>query len=142
MANATIVQEGAFTSDIRNALNSNFTNLATGGTSTAATYTQTLLSGSSDAVPVTAPGFYVVTTAGVDAMTLAAPATAQNGIELFVCSNTAQAHTITATGLFMNGGAASPYTTATFAAKVGAGVNLVAYGGKWIVIGSQGITFT
>jgi hypothetical protein len=80
------------------------------------------LAGSADAIPSTVPGFYVVKTAGVDAMTLAAPTAAQEGNVIQVWSDTANAHTITATSLFANGTALK--TTATFPAFRGAGLIL------------------
>lgn len=80
------------------------------------------LSGSADAIPAGVAGVYVVKTAGVDAMTLAAPTLAQEGNVIEVWSDTANAHTITATSLFANGTALK--TTATFPAFRGAGVHL------------------
>ena len=143
MANlTTIQQEGCFDATVRTQVNSNLSNMVAGTIASNETQQLTLLSGSSDAIPNTVPGGYIVTTAGVDAMTLAAPPTSSNGAEIYVISNTANAHTITATGLFMTGGAASPYTTATFAAKTGASLSLMAYGGKWAVMSSPGITFS
>jgi hypothetical protein len=55
-------------------------------------------------------------------------------------SQTANAHTITATGL-LNTGSAS-VNVATFAAFAGANVVLMAFNGKWNVISSVGITFS
>jgi hypothetical protein len=84
---------------------------------------------------------YVVTKAGVLADTLAAPtAGTDDGTVIVVTSNTANAHTITATGLFQCGTAATD--VATFAAEPGAGVTLMAYQGKWNVLSSVGITFS
>jgi len=80
------------------------------------------LAGSADAIPAGVAGVYVVKTAGVDAMTLAAPTAAQEGNIIEVWSDTANAHTITATSLFANGTALK--TTATFPAFRGAGVVL------------------
>lgn len=86
---------------------------------------------------------YQITKAGVLTETLAAPtAGADDGNIIQIFSNTANAHTLTATSLFCNGGASSPYTTATFAAKLGAGLYLQAYNGTWTVVSSQGITFS
>lgn len=84
---------------------------------------------------------YVITKAGVLADTLAAPtATTDDGKVILVTSNTANAHTITATGLLQTGSAS--VNVATFAAQAGAGVTLMAYQGKWNVLGSVGITFS
>lgn len=83
----------------------------------------------------------LLTKAGVDAMTLAAPtATTQDGIVITVTSTTANAHTVTATGLFKTGAAA--VNLATFAANAGAGFTVMAYQGLWYVIASVGITFS
>ena len=142
----TLVKEGAFDADNRNALNSNFTNLSAGTipftnvTTAGLTLTRAVLSGSSDAIPPGTPAIYVVTTAGVDAMTLAAPTAAQNGVVIIVTSQTTNAHTITATSLFANGTALK--TTATFAAFAGAGVVLMANNLVWNVLSSTAVTFT
>src|SRR5579872_1774030 len=66
----------------------------------------TVLSGSTDAIPPHAPGTYVVNSPGVDAMTLTAPTpTTDDNTIIVVTSNTANAHTITATGLLQTGSA-------------------------------------
>jgi hypothetical protein len=86
-------------------------------------------------------GNYLVTKAGVAALTLAAPtAGIQDGAVLRISSTTANAHTITATGLLQSGTAS--VNVATFAAQAGAGLILMAYNGKWIVLSSVGITFS
>lgn len=84
---------------------------------------------------------YVITKAGVAAMTLAAPTTVtDDGKILWITSSTAQAHTVTATGLLGTGTASTD--VATFAARAGSGVVLMAYGAKWLVVASVGITFS
>jgi hypothetical protein len=86
-------------------------------------------------------GDYVVTKAGVAALTLAAPTAAvQDGAIIRISSTTANAHTLTATGLLQTGTAS--VNVATFAAQAGAGLTLMAYNGKWIVLYSVGITFS
>jgi hypothetical protein len=90
-------------------------------------------------VPTTSQIRYV-TKAGVAAMTLAAPTSAEEGIELEVKSTTTNAHTITATGLLETG--SSAVNVATFAAYAGAGVRLRAKNLKWQVVYSVGITFS
>ena len=93
------------------------------------------------AIPPHTPQTYVITKAGILADTLAAPtATVDDGVEITVVSTTANAHTITATGL-LNVGTAS-VNLATFAANAGAGLTLMAYQGKWYVLCSVGITFS
>jgi hypothetical protein len=100
-----------------------------------------ILSGSTDAIPPHVSGDYVLTHAGVDAATLAAPtATTDDGITIRVTSATANAHTITATGLLQTGAAA--VNVATFAAHAGASVTLRAYQGAWQVVASTAITFS
>jgi hypothetical protein len=93
------------------------------------------------AIPPHVGHTYVITKAGVAALTLAAPtATTDDGIEITVTSNTANAHTVTATGLFQCGTAA--VNLATFAAQAGAGFTAMAYQGKWNILSSVGITFS
>lgn len=95
------------------------------------------LAGSADAIDPTLPGFYVVKTAGVDAMTLAAPTLKEEGNVIDVWSDTDQAHTITATSLFAVGGAALK-SVATFPAHRGAGVKLRACNLVWHVLSTGG----
>lgn len=90
------------------------------------------------AISPTTPANYVITKAGVLADTLAAPTS--DGIVIVITSNTANAHTLTATGLLQCGTAA--VNLATFAANAGAGLTLVSYSGKWNVLASVGITFS
>lgn len=94
------------------------------------------------AISPSAPGSYVITKAGVLAATLAAPAASPggNGIVIDVSSTTANAHTITATGLLQTGTVS--VNVATFAAQAGAGLRLMSYNGKWIVKSAVGITFS
>lgn len=93
------------------------------------------------AIPPHTAANYVITKAGVLADTLAAPtATTDDGIQIVVTSNTANAHTITATGLLQTGTAS--VNVATFAAQAGASLTLMAYQGKWNVLSSNGITFS
>jgi hypothetical protein len=76
------------------------------------------LAGSADAIPAGVAATYIVKTAGVDAMTLAAPTAAQEGNIIMIISDTTNAHTLTATSLLANGTALK--TTATFPAFKGA----------------------
>lgn len=98
------------------------------------------LTGSADAISATASGYYLVKTAGVDAMTLVAPTAAAEGIIISIYSDTTNAHTLTATALLANGTALK--TTATFAAFRGAGLKLRATNLVWHVLTSSAITFT
>lgn len=97
----------------------------------------------SGAIDPTTPGRYVITKAGVAAMTLAAPVAGRDdGLEIYIGSTTANAHTVTATGGNFQSGAAG-VTIATFPAQAGAGLFLMAFGGKWIVTGIIGaVVFT
>lgn len=96
----------------------------------------------SGAIPVGPPlisAAYQITKAGVAAMTLAAPvAGADDGKVIWVESNTANAHTITATGLLQTG--AAGVNVLTFAAFAGAACKLMALSGKWVLVLSIGIT--
>ena len=104
----------------------------------------TLLSGDG-AIPPHAAAEFIITKATAAALTLAAPtsgafsASGDDGKTINVSSNTAAAHVITATGLLLTGSAS--VNTATFAAQKGASLSLMAYGGKWIVRSSTGVTF-
>ncbi len=92
------------------------------------------------AIAPATPATYVFTKAGVLAATLAAPAVADNGKVIRITSATANAHTLTATGLLQTGTAS--VNLATFAAQPGAGLTLMAVNGKWNVLASVGITFS
>ena len=100
------------------------------------------LAGSADAIPAGVAATYIVKTAGVDAMTLAAPTAAQEGNVIAVYSDTTNAHTITATSLFASGASAGLKTTATFAAFKGAGVLLRCTNLLYTVMSQTGITFS
>lgn len=81
-------------------------------------------------------GNYVITKSSAAAvMTLAAPtAGSMDGMTIRIVSQTAQAHTLTATTLLESGASGSPYTTATFGAYIGASITLMAKNGVWMVI--------
>jgi hypothetical protein len=89
-----------------------------------------------------APGTATLTKAGVNAMTLAAPTAAQEGLILRVVSQTANAHTITATGLIDDGVTGGSKTTATFAAFAGASIELIASNLKWAVLSRNNVTIS
>jgi len=89
-----------------------------------------------------APGTATLTKAGVNAMTLAAPTVAQEGLILRVVSQTANAHTITATSLIDDGVTGGSKTTATFAAFAGASIELMASNLKWAVISRNNVTIS
>lgn len=77
-------------------------------------------------------GTAFLTKAGVGVMTLASPtAGVDDGKVLRIMSSTAQAHTVTCTAGFNNGGTASD--VATFGGAIGDGMVVVAYNGVWHV---------
>lgn len=87
------------------------------------------------------PHTYVVTKGSICALTLAAPtAGTDDGIQITITSDTAFAHTLTATGLLDTGSA--NVNVATFAANKGAGLTLMAYNGRWKAMSQIGITFS
>lgn len=103
-----------------------------------------VLSGSADALA--SPGYVgtaVITTAGVDAVTLATPVaggqgTGDDGKFLWVFSTTAQAHTVTTASNKINGNK----HIATFAAAIGNNVLFYAYNGIWWMFSQVGITLS
>jgi len=105
---------------------------------TGAAYNQPaiFLAGATDAIPAHVPGFYVVKAGAADAMTLAAPTAADEGNIVEVWSDTAFAHTITATSLVAAGVALK--TTITFPAFRGAGVRLRACNLVWHLLAGGG----
>ena len=97
------------------------------------------------AIPVRPSTKYALTKAGVLADTLAAPVagapgTGDDGVILRFTSTTANAHTITATGLLNTGSAF--VNVATFNANAGASVELMAYNAKWQVLAANGVSFS
>jgi hypothetical protein len=72
-------------------------------------------------------GIVIITKGGIAAMTLADPTTANNYDRLYIQSNTANAHTVTAD---WNGAGSAAYT---FPAEAGATIVAMAYGGKWLL---------
>lgn len=143
-----LIKVGCFDADDLNVINSNWLNLAAGliGVTAptafnTANFVSLLVNG---AVPIAAPlvpTIYQINKAGVLADTLAAPAAVtDDGKMIQIMSNTANAHTITATGLYQSGSAA--VNLATFAAFAGAQMTLMALNAKWVVMSSVGVTFT
>jgi hypothetical protein len=101
----------------------------------------TVLTGSTDAIPPHTTATYLINTAGVDAMTLAAPTTGtDDGLVITLTSNTANAHTLTATSLLQTGGTA--VTLLTWPAHPGASVTLMAVKGKWNIISNNVVVLT
>lgn len=86
-------------------------------------------------------GYVVLTKAGVAAMTLADPtATTDDGKELTVIAQTANAHTVTIAGGLNGAGAGAD--VGTFGGAVGDRFSVVAYNGKWYASGvNVNVTF-
>lgn len=80
------------------------------------------------------PQTFAITKAGVAAVVLAAPSKAQDGLNLRFTSLTANAHTITATGLVGDGASGSPEDLITFDAFIGATITLEAQNGIYNVV--------
>jgi hypothetical protein len=95
------------------------------------------------AIPVSS-GTHSINGSGALAMTLAAPVAGSresggdDGKKLHIVAGTAQAHTVTTPANKINGNK----LTATFAAAVGNGIELVANNGVWMVRSSVGITLS
>lgn len=99
-----------------------------------------ILHAASGAINPANAGRRMITKATAAALTLAAPALADDGLKIQVFSATAAAHTVTATGLFQDG--AGHTDLATFAAQIGASIGLMAYQGKWMVTMLNGVTMS
>ena len=99
----------------------------------------TLVSASGALSPLggfTAFGITKLSSLGVCAMTLAAPAA--DGEELVIVDQVGAAHTLTATSL-VNGGGKS---LITWGGTIGSTLRLLSDGGYWWVVGLQGVTVT
>lgn len=143
-----LFRQGAFDADAMNAVNTNMTGVAAGTIGQSApsafntsAFVSLLVNG---AVPIAnplVPTIYQINKAGVLADTLAAPvATTDDGKMIQIMSNTANAHTVTATGLYQSGSAS--VNLATYAAFAGAQMTLMALNAKWVVMSSVGVTFS
>lgn len=76
---------------------------------------------------------------GVVAATLANPTAGTDDFKrLSIRALTANAHTVTVTGGFGNGG--SGEDIATFSGAIGDGIELMAYGGYWYITGAHQVT--
>lgn len=84
-------------------------------------------------------GICLLNKAGVIAATLANPTAGDDDFKhLSIRSLTAQAHTVTVTGGFGNGG--SGEDVATFSGAIGDGIELMAYNGYWYITGAHQVT--
>ncbi len=94
---------------------------------------------SADGAIAVTSGVVVITKSSAAALTLAAPASADDGKLLYIVSTTAQAHTVTNSSPGFNAGGAAN-DVATFGAAIGNNLVLLAYNQKWYVVSSVGIT--
>ncbi len=83
-------------------------------------------------------GVKLLTKGSAGAYTLAAPAA--NGDRIVIIADSAFAHVVTATGLIHDGVTGGAKNTATFAAFVGASIELLGYNSKWYVISKNVVT--
>lgn len=91
--------------------------------------------------PHTANRYIITKTGTLAALTLGAPtAGSDDGLEMQFVSSTALQHTLTATGLFIDG--AGHTNVATWSTNAGGAISLVAYQGKWYVQTLQGVTMS
>ena len=108
----------------------------------------TQATGNADILPINSSEVFI-TTAGVDAMTLALPKAGvytpsvpgslgdprDDGKEIMIVSTTAFAHTITTPANGIN----KTLHLATFAGAVGNWIQLKAFGGTWYNVGASGV---
>ena len=98
-----------------------------------------LLSGGADAINPHTAATYMVTSAGVNAMTIAAPTvTTDDGKIIKVTTNTNAAHTITFTGGTLRPGTAA-VTTVNFASSRGSSIEFMAWQGNFYVMAQNNI---
>ena len=145
-----LTKQGAFDNDSMGAINENFQQMQTalGLGWPPLTYT------AAGAIAINgSANVRILKTTGPLAMTLAAPVSGapafsaqgqntggQDGEVLLIWSSDAEAHTVTATGLFLSG--ASAVNVGTFSGTGGGSMLLMAIGGKWLVLAQNQITFT
>jgi hypothetical protein len=95
------------------------------------------LTGGADAINPHVAATYVITHAGVDSITLAAPTVGtDDGKVIKVTCGTSAAHTITCTGGTLRSGNAG-ITTVSFASYYGSSIELMAYQGLWYAMASN-----
>ena len=94
--------------------------------------------GAVDVATLTGDTTIVITKATAAALTIAAPSKVQDTLKLTLLSATAFAHVVTYTAGFY--GDTTGSDTATFAAKAGASVTLIARAGTWAVYATANVT--
>ena len=111
-----------------------WTTPAGGGTASSLTLAVTPITTAAYAINPHTAATYIVMTAGVNSMTLAAPTvTTDDGKVIKVTLGTSAAHTITCTGGTLRSGTAA-VTTINFASYYGSSVELMAYQGLWYIM--------
>lgn len=85
-------------------------------------------------------GMVVINKGGIAVMTIAAPAAADDGLQLVITSTTGSAHTVTGVALLADGASGSPHSTATWVAAIGGTMTLVACNQVWNVQALQGVS--
>src|ERR1035437_529999 len=109
---------------------------------TGGTQVPIVLNGGTDAIPAHTSATYIVTTAGVDAMTIAAPTvTTDDGLLITVETSTNAAHTLTFTGGTLRPGTAA-VTTVNFLSYTGSSVTIMAWQGNWYVKAANVASYT
>lgn len=97
---------------------------------------------SGDGAITSTSGVVNITKTSAAALTLAAPAAADDGKRLIISSTTDFAHTVTATNLINDGVIGGAKDTATFGAYAGATITLLALGQKWNVVSLNAVLVT
>jgi len=87
-----------------------------------------------------ADGIVSLSKGSAAAITLAASSAPNAGAEICIISNSAYAHVVTFTGSTLDGGEAAALVTATFDAKVGACLTVVAFNSRWVVKAFNNVT--
>lgn len=102
-------------------------------------FRETCTVASADGAIAVKSGVVAVTKGTAAALTLASPTTGtDDGKRMLIISTTAAAHTVTVTAGFNGGSTASD--VATFGGAIGDNLEIVAYGGKWLVVSLRNVT--
>lgn len=118
----------AVTGTITGAVTGNITGNVTGNVTGGIKESVTLVSADGAITIPSVNTTYMITKAGVAAMTIAAPAVGNNGLRLTFISTTAQAHTLDMASSGINGGSAD---IGTWGGASGDGVTIIAYNQHW-----------
>jgi hypothetical protein len=103
------------------------------GTPSSGSGPATILSGGTDAINPHASASYIVTTPGVDSMSIVAPTVGtDDGVTITITNGSSASHTVTFTGGTLRSGGAG-VTTATFGGFPGSSFTFYAHQGVWFV---------